>query len=451
MKKEIGIIELLNLLKIRWKTFLLTIITFTVAGVLINFIIPPTYESKIDILVNHTKNLGNSSLEAGDIEMSLRFTETYKYMLKSDRILSEVIENLEEPYKKTDLINNISTESISNSPIITIIGREKTPELAAELVNTYATVFQDEIKTLMDLDNISVLNATPSGADIEEIKPPLIIVGLISFFIGFSLSVLVVLIQEYYYAKLDTELKTEYALKIPNLGIIPKIKNGLLNNGKVNSLGEQPIGDLKSSKTYSEEFRRMRANVQFHMSKKNAKTLLVTSAVLGDGKSLISGNLAIVMAMGGKRIVFVDADLRRPIGRELFNILDRRGLTSFVSGHYELNEIIQKTEIKNLSFIGAGPIPPNPAEVLSSDEMGKVIKLLKDQYDFVVIDTPPLVVSDAISLSTIVDGCLYVIDAERTKEELASKSLEQLKMVGAPILGTVLNRGVSTKIVTYEY
>ena len=386
-------------------------------------------------------------------EMSLRLTETYKYMVKSDRMLSEVLTRLKEPYKKTNLINNISTESINNSPIITIIAREKTPELATELANTYATVFQDEIRALMGLDNINILNAVSADADIKEIKSPIIIIVIISFIIGFSIAFMIVLIQEFYFSKLNTVLKVESALNVPNLGNIPDIRKQTLNKkNNVDKWNGKLISNLMPSIILTEEFRRVRANVQFQMEQKNVKAILVTSPVSGDGKSLVSGNLAIIMAMAGKKTIFIDGDLRKPNGGELFNFTERKGLTSFISGHYELKEIIQKTGTKNLSFIGTGPIPPDPTEVLSSDEMKRVIENLKEHYDVIIIDTPPLVVADAVSLSTVVDGCLYVIDAGRTKEEQASKSLEQLKMVGAPILGTILNRSQSgTYTVVYEF
>ena len=104
---------------------------------------------------------------------------------------------------------------------------------------------------------------------------------------------------------------------------------------------------------------------------------------------------------------------------------------------------IQKTETENLSFIGSGPIPPNPAEVLSSPKMKALIEELKNQFEVIIIDTPSLNVADTISLSMVVDGCIYVIDAEVTKEEQVSISLGQLRKVDAPILGTILNRSYS--------
>lgn len=452
MKNEIEIKEVLNLLKIKWKLIVTIVLIFTFIGSLISFSLPPKYEAKVDLLVNYTtKDARNAALQTSDIEMSLSLIETYKYMLKSDRMLGEVNSQLTEPYSKLELMDNITIESGNNSQVITIVAREKTREKAAILVNTYAIKFQDEIKTLMNLENIIILNVVSGNSGIKEVTLPFYMISVISFIIGFIVATMIIGVREFYSSKLTTGLKTENVLDIPNMGIISFIKNKKSFKNKNNQWDEKLISAINSPITLTEEFRRVRANIQFQMSKRNVKTLLVTSPVYGDGKSLISGNLAVIMAMDGQKTVFVDANLRKPIGRRVFNLPERKGLTSTISGKFNLNEIIQQTETENLSFISAGPIPPNPTEVLSSEKMKILIERLKRQFDVIIIDTPPLVVADAISLSTSVDGCLYVVDAGSTKELQASKSLAELQKVGAPILGTILNRSHSTlKVSAFE-
>ncbi|MBE1557083.1 polysaccharide biosynthesis tyrosine autokinase [Sporosarcina limicola] len=446
MRNGLDVKEIANLFKKKSVMIILVIFLFTLAGGVISYIIPPVYVAKTDLLVNYsTKGEGNKVLQSSDIEMSLRLIETYKQLLKSDRMQSKVIAGLKDSYTKTDLMNNISIESSGNSQIITIVAQEKTAEKAAILVNIYATKFQEEVKILMNLENINILNEISAGRDIKEVKPSSILFILISFIIGFILTGMIIVVQEFYFTKLNTVLRVENVLNTPNLGVIPLIKSQRSFKNKDVNWDERVISAVSSPFLCMEEFRRARANIQYHMAQKEAKAILVTSTVFGEGKSLVSGNLAVVMAMDGKRTVFVDANLRKPIGRRIFNLPERKGLTSMISGQFKLKEIIQKTEMENLFFISAGPIPPNPTEVLSSTKMEQLIDMLKEQFDVIIIDTPPLLVVDALRLSTFVDGCLYVIDAGRTKEEQASKSLKQLEKVGASILGTVLNRSYSTK------
>lgn len=446
MSNELSLNEIFMLFKRKWKMIVVITTLFTIIGGFVSYKTPPVYEAKIDLLVNYTmKSDENPALQSSDIELSLRLIETYKQILKSDRMYGKVISELEEPYRKSDLRDNISIETDGNSQIITIVAREKTAKQAALLVNTYAIAFQEEIKTLMNLENINILNEISPTTDIKEVKlAPVVFVSM--FFIsGLFLTVIILLIQEFYFTKLNTALKTETVLNIPNLGSIPLIKGGRLFGKKSDNWKEKLMPTMTSPSLITEEFRRIRANVQFHMAQKNVKTILITSPVFGDGKSLVSGNLAIIMAMDGKKTIFVDADLRGAIGREIFNLPKRKGLTSVIAGYDELDQIIQETEISNLSFISSGPIPTNPAEVLSSATMKILIEKLKLKFDVIIIDASPLVVADAVSLSTVVDGCLYVIDAERTKGELANKNLDQLRKVEATILGTVLNRGHSSK------
>lgn len=441
MYNHLDMKEILRLFKTKWKMMILVVsLCFAIGGV-VSYTIPPTYIAKTDLLVNYTMPENESTpLQSSDIEMSLRLIETYKHMLKSDRMLSQVIGELNETYTKSELLNKVSIESGNNSQIITIVAQEDTAEKSATLVNTYATTFQEQVEMLMNIRNITILNEVSVDSGIKKVELSLILVVAISLIIGFIITAMIIIIQEFYFTKLNTVSKIEGSLKIPNLGTLPIIKNKKWNNRR-----RKLISVMASSLELTDEFRRIRANVQFQMTEKSIQTILVTSPVFGEGKSLISSNLATVMAMDGKKTVFIDADLRTPIGRHLFDLPERKGLTSIVSGDFQLNEIIQHTETENLYFISAGPIPPNPAEVLSSTKMKNLLTVLKEQFDVIIIDTPPLVVADCLGLSTMVEGCLYVIDAERTKEKVANKSLGQLQKVGVPILGTILNRSYAHK------
>ena len=148
---------------------------------------------------------------------------------------------------------------------------------------------------------------------------------------------------------MDKSEKTEKALNIPVLGVIPSCEGKLLN-------------ELELHDVITEIFRSIRANLLYLLTKKHAKTLMVTSAESGDGKSYVCANLSMVFAMNQKKTVYVDADLRRATGRNLFQLPNRIGVTSFVAGAFEVDDIIQQTNVSNLSFISSGPVPPNPTE-----------------------------------------------------------------------------------------
>lgn len=191
----------------------------------------------------------------------------------------------------------------------------------------------------------------------------------------------------------------------------------------------------------AESYRTLRTNIQFASIGKEVKSILVTSTLPGEGKTTTAANLAVVMGQAGKKTVYIDGDLRRPTGYETLHVNNFRGITSYLVGDASINDIIQETEIPNVSVITSGPIPPNPAELLGTEEMSLLIEELKTRFDMVIVDSAPaLAVADPIVLSTYVDGCLIVIHSGKTNEDLVEKVIEQLKMVDARILGVVLNK-----------
>lgn len=210
---------------------------------------------------------------------------------------------------------------------------------------------------------------------------------------------------------------------------------------KVENRNEKLIAHWNPKSSIAESYRTLRTNIQFASIGKIVKSILVTSTQPGEGKTTTSANLAIVMGQAGKKTVYVDADLRRPSGSETFHVNNFKGVTSYLVGNEKLEDIMQETGIPNVSVITAGPIPPNPAELLGSQEMSQFIAELQNRFDMVIIDSPPaLAVADAVVLSTLVDGCLIVINAGKTNEDLVGKVTNQLQMANAKIFGVVLNK-----------
>lgn len=200
----------------------------------------------------------------------------------------------------------------------------------------------------------------------------------------------------------------------------------------------------------AEAYRTLRVNVQFSSLDRPVRTLAVTSAGMGEGKSTTVANLAIAMAEGGQRVIAVDADLRRPSLHTLFGQANREGLTTAVLGD-DTSLPLQDTPIAGLRVLTSGPLPPNPLEMLGSRRFDTVIARLLQEADMVVFDTPPAAgLSDAAVLAARVDGVLLVVGAGRTKRDLARKAKELLLRVNAHLLGVVLT-GVRSDQRVYGY
>ncbi|GAB5055266.1 CpsD/CapB family tyrosine-protein kinase [Pediococcus parvulus] len=204
------------------------------------------------------------------------------------------------------------------------------------------------------------------------------------------------------------------------------------------------------SSVVAEQFRTIRTNIQFSSVEKKVQSLVVTSAEPSEGKSTVSSNLAVVWAKQNEKVLLIDADLRRPIAHRTFNLLNAAGLSSYLSNNAVYEEIIQETEVPNLSVISSGPIPPNPAELLNSRHINTLIERLKDEYDIIIFDAPPInTVTDAQLLASKADGVILVVPQGIAEKGSVTHAVEQLNKVHAKVLGTVMNRFKADKAPGY--
>lgn len=190
----------------------------------------------------------------------------------------------------------------------------------------------------------------------------------------------------------------------------------------------------------AEAFRALRTNLEFSNLDKSLRAILVTSARAEEGKSTTLANLAVTMAQGGKKVILVDADLRRPTQHQIFGLKSTPGLTDMVRDEALLaNPPLQDTPVPTLKVLTAGALPPNPAEILGSKQMSQLLAALLERADTVLLDAPPiLAVTDAAVLSNKVDGVLLVASAGKTKREDAQKAQQQLEKINARVIGAVL-------------
>ncbi|WP_066260342.1 CpsD/CapB family tyrosine-protein kinase [Neobacillus drentensis] len=207
----------------------------------------------------------------------------------------------------------------------------------------------------------------------------------------------------------------------------------------------------KPNSPITEQYRLIRNNLNFASVDKEIKTITVTSPEPSDGKTTTSANLAIVLAQQGKTVVLVDADLRKPSVHYAFNVSNIDGLTSVLTKDISLVEAIFKTNIPNLDILTSGRIPPNPSELLDSKTMENIMEELKELYDFIIFDTPPiLLVTDSQIMANKCDGVVLVVASGKTKKDQGMKAKELLQKANSQVLGVVVN-GVRAKGEYYGY
>lgn len=219
-----------------------------------------------------------------------------------------------------------------------------------------------------------------------------------------------------------------------------------------NTLKRKLITQLNPRSPISEQYRTIRTNIEFSAVDKQIRTIVVTSPSPSEGKSMTSANLAVVFSQQGKRVLLIDSDLRKPTVHYTFNETNTFGLTNVLSSQIELKKAIKSTNEANLDILTSGPIPPNPAELLSSNGMKNILKETQTEYDLVIFDTPPvLAVTDAQVLANQCDGTILVISSGKTETDPAVKAKELLETAQAKVLGVVLNNKKAGKNEHYYY
>jgi len=207
-----------------------------------------------------------------------------------------------------------------------------------------------------------------------------------------------------------------------------------------NSQARHLISVTNPKSPISEAYRTLRTNISFSAVDEDLRVIMVTSAGPGEGKSTTVANLAATYAQSDKRTVLIELDLRKPTVHKTFKLSNRLGISHVLTKQATLDEVIQDTDIPNLSAITAGMIPPNPSELVGSKALGAILEQLKEQFDQIIIDTPPvLALTDAQLISTHCDGVVLVAEAGKVKRSALLDAKERLNIVKARIVGVVLN------------
>ena len=242
----------------------------------------------------------------------------------------------------------------------------------------------------------------------------------------------------FFFEYLDNRIKTPDEVKqylgLPALGMVPALGDKPLH-------GPYPLLGAGTPPNFNEAFRTVRTNVLFSSAEEGSKTLLVTSTGPGEGKTTFACNLAVSLAQTGQRVLLIDADMRKPKVHDAFNVNQEPGLSNLLVGGVKASESVRKSKVTGLWLLPAGKTPPNPAELLGSQRFKEFLVSLKEHFDTIVIDSPPVMaVADAAVIAHRATGVVFVVGAEMTSRYAAKAALDQLENARARFVGAVLNR-----------
>lgn len=310
-------------------------------------------------------------------------------------------------------------------------------QLMTDLTSQQQTyqLLREKYETLRISQNMSVANAhilTPAVTRDTPIRPSRIRNFMLSVILGLVLATALVMLADRLDNRITSEADVERATQRPALTFVPFFANP----GKLSLLS-----DTAKNSPLLESYRMLRNNIAFAAVDQPIRSLMLTSSQPNEGKSTSCVNLAVAMAMDGKRVVLIDCDLRRPSQHKLFNLSNQIGFTNVVAGTTALEAALQETVIPGLRVLTSGPIPPNPPELLNSQASQACLEQIMQQVDFMVVDTPPaLAISDSQVIATKVDAVLLVIAGREAHKHAVRRTMDLLENTGTRVLGSILNK-----------
>ena len=440
--------DYLRILRHSWRL----IVAVSLAGLLIgggaSLLSKPSYTAETQLFVAIQSSGTVTELQQGNTFTQARVL-SYVKTVSSPLVLQPAIDELglETPVDK--LAERVKAGSELNTVLIDISVTDESPIQAAALARAVASSLIRAVDTLEKPQsgggsspvNLSIIK--PAIAPTSPSSPNVQLNLLVGVLGGLAFGVGGAILR----STLDNRIRGEADLRrvteAPLLGGISFDQDATRKPLLTQAASQSPR---------AESFRQLRTNLQFANVSGRAKTILITSSVPGEGKSTTATNLAIALAQAGEAVCLVDADLRRPMINEYLGLDRNVGLTTALVGLGDVNDILQPWGEHNLYVLTSGQIPPNPSELLSSEEMKQLIIGLESSFDIVIIDAPPLLpVTDAAVLSQHVGGVVVVVGSEKLRQHDLEKSLGALQMVGSNLLGVVLNRLPSKGPDAYSY
>lgn len=419
-----------------------------VAAYAISGTLPKTYEAQSTVLVGQA--LSSASPDYNQLLASQRLSQTYADLAMTRSVASAVRDQLGLKISAEELLLSISAEAPRESLFLILTARDGDPIEAAQIANAFAEQLIDRspqvvittpgspATNLLTLVDAAIPATQPAG-------PRVLFNTVLAALLGLLLGCAIVLLIEYLDDTVKRPRDVEGIAQVPTLGLISQMRTPPAEVHRLAAL-------LYPRSQAAEAFRALRTNIEFASVDRETHSILITSSIAGEGKTVVAANVALMFAQAGRQTLLVDADLRMPAIHRIFDIDNTTGLTSLLRGEAStIGGVARPTDEANLRIITSGPQPPNPAEILGSERMRNMLAALSKEADIVVIDSPPLVaVTDAAVLATQVDGTIVVVRAGRTRRSTFRSGIEALRRVGAPVLGVVLN-GLPETRPAYQY
>ena len=439
----------LRVLGERWKLVALFVIAATGVAILFTSTQQKVYQASVQIFVV-SSDASNAAFQFQAAAFTQAQVQTFAQIVGSPEVLKKIETDLglpTDPAATSDLRGKLSASAPTGQSIVNLHVQDSSPSRAAAIANSASSAFVTVVGQYYTTDaasapSVRMFVTNPATAPSKPISPKPVLNIALGVLLGLLVGAAVAVAKDI----LDNRIKNADALTkvtgAPTMGVIvedPKTQRHVI----ATRAGTRNMR--------AENFRQLRANLQFANVDQHPRVIAVTSSIPGEGKTTVAINLASTLAEAGFTVCLVDADLRRPTIAKVLGLLSPVGLTSVLIHQIDLSEAMQNAG-SSLYVLTSGPTPPNPSEVLASSYVRDVIRSLLDKVDYVVLDTAPLLpVADGSEVAALADGTLLVVRQAVTTDTQIKRAMHNLRRVDAKLLGMVLNRVPAKRNNEYGY
>lgn len=445
--EEIDMRDFFKHVKSKQLIVIISVLVFVILGSIYTFNMKkPMYRTYTTVVLTTEKSDTTGAITQTDLLLNQNLVSTYSEIIKSKRVLNQVIQNLALDYSAGELSSMVSVQAISETEIISISVTNADGSLAAKIANETAKIFSKEVVSLYNIENVNVVDKAETASapfNMNIVKDMLIYI-----FIGLLIGYGYIIFKFYFDTAIKSVDQVENKLNLPMLGNIPFVKN---KKGK--KLDELIVHE-NSKSIVSEGIKTLRTNLQFSSVDKKVKSILVTSSIPGEGKSFTSANLATAFAQSGQKVLLVDCDMRKGRQHYVFGVKNDSGLSNLLISDDEKNykNFFKQTKVENLFVLTMGTVPPNPSELLGSEKNKKIVNLFSQYFDIIIYDSVPINgLPDSLIMSQLVDKVVIVTELKYTPLELLENTKKSLEKVNADIAGVVVNKIQLSQKSSYTY
>ncbi len=459
-EETISITDLIHLLLSRiWLIILVTILGGAAAFCYSKFVLPLEYSSHISMYVQSYTGISENNNNVNNISNSKQLVNTYMEVMKDDAVMTAVGDELSAAFELGRLANCftiqndkitpaslrkcIAISSVTDTSAVKVTATTKDAEISAAICNDLTRVAPQYVKEAVGVGSINTIDTAKVYR--SPVAPNTTKNTAIGLMAGFMMICLLIFLIDFFDNTIKNTDQLSQQFKKPILGEIQQFGDKNKSKKNADSDVHSKLTDENIPFSVIESYKSIRTNIMFSLSTTDNRIFAVSSPDAGDGKSTTSANIAIALSQGDSKVLLIDADMRKAVQHKIFGLTNKKGLSTAISRQHSLEECIRKNVMKNLDVMPAGPIPPNPSELLASDQMTKILTELSSQYSVIVIDTPPVnIVTDTMELAKNLSGIIMVLQYAKTTREDVEEALKRVDFAQQNLLGFILN-GVKTK------